>query len=266
MSIVVDSEQFENLENDPFEESEEVVSDEVTTDELEDEVAEPDLPEKFKGKSIEEIVQAYQEAENALGRKNNEVGELRKLTDQMLELQLKGNTPQEEVKKEVDFDSLIDNPSDVVNHLVDENPRIKALEEKLLLSERQAQQAAFEKKHPDYLKKVQSEDFLSFVQESPIRQQMFVEANNSYNYQMADELFTLYDAIKGQQVQAKQEESKGKRDKALKDASVEKGTTGASSKKIYRRTDLLKLRMTDPDRYAAMEPEIILAYQEKRVR
>jgi hypothetical protein len=264
MSIVVEEEQFVNLDDefvDSTDTPEEAPSVEATAEEEQE--AGFEVPTKFKDKSMEEVVQSYQQLEKEFGRKNNEIGELRKLTDQMLELQLKGNTPQQEVaKKEVDFDSLIDNPSDVVNSLVDENPTIKKLEQQLTESARQTEKAAFEAKHPDAYETVQNPDFQQWIQESPVRQQMFREADSQYNYQMADELFTLYGQIKG----VAKEASSEKRDKALKAATVEKGTPAASSKKIFRRADLMKLRLTDPDRYEAMEPEIILAYQEKRVR
>jgi hypothetical protein len=37
---------------------------------------EPDIPDKYKGKSAEELVQMHQEAEKLLGRQSSEVGEL----------------------------------------------------------------------------------------------------------------------------------------------------------------------------------------------
>ena len=44
-----------------------------------------------------------------------------------------------------------------------------------------------------------------------------------------------------------------------------RGTGEASSKKKYRRADIMALMQNDPDRYMALQPEIMLAYQEKRV-
>ena len=42
---------------------------------------EPTLPEKYQGKSLEQVVQMHQEAEKLLGRQSSEVGELRKVVD-----------------------------------------------------------------------------------------------------------------------------------------------------------------------------------------
>ena len=55
-------------------------------------------------------------------------------------------------------------------------------------------------------------------------------------------------------------------EKTLKAASVDTGGTGESSKRVYRRADLIRLRMTDPDRYNALESEIMAAYAEGRVK
>jgi hypothetical protein len=52
----------------------------------------------------------------------------------------------------------------------------------------------------------------------------------------------------------------------MKAATVDVGGTGESSKKVYRRADLIKLRMTDPDRYMALQDEIMSAYAQGRVK
>jgi hypothetical protein len=47
---------------------------------------------------------------------------------------------------------------------------------------------------------------------------------------------------------------------------VSSGSDEAPSKKIYRRADIIKLMQTDPDKYDSMQPEIMAAYSEGRVR
>ena len=51
-----------------------------------------------------------------------------------------------------------------------------------------------------------------------------------------------------------------------KAATVETGGTNESSRKVYRRVDLMRLMTKDPDRYEAMSDEIMKAYQEGRVK
>ena len=62
------------------------------------------------------------------------------------------------------------------------------------------------------------------------------------------------------------ETEKSARSGAVKAASVDSGGTGESSKKIYRRTDLIQLRIRDPQAFAARQDEINRAYAEGRVR
>ena len=62
------------------------------------------------------------------------------------------------------------------------------------------------------------------------------------------------------------QEAKQVTESALKSAAVDTGGTGETSKRIYRRADLIRLRMTDPDRYNALQDEIMAAYAEDRVK
>jgi hypothetical protein len=59
---------------------------------------------------------------------------------------------------------------------------------------------------------------------------------------------------------------KVKRDKALKDASIETAGTGQSPGKIWKKSELRKLLIEDPDRYYSMDKEIMKAYEEGRVK
>jgi len=60
----------------------------------EPQVQEPEIPDKYKGKSAEELVQMHQEAEKLLGRQSSEVGELRKVVDTYIQTQLTQDTQQ----------------------------------------------------------------------------------------------------------------------------------------------------------------------------
>jgi hypothetical protein len=62
------------------------------------------------------------------------------------------------------------------------------------------------------------------------------------------------------------ETSKVDREQQLKAADVgSSGNTESVSKKKYRRSDIIKLMQTDPDRYDSMSEEIMTAYREGRV-
>lgn len=228
---------------------------------VEEEAAE-ELPEKFRGKSAADIAEAYENLEKELGRKGQEIGELRKLTDEFLQQQLSQPTSKE---PEVDF---FDDPEQAVRKIINDDPRFKEIERQT-----QAQQAAMsvqqlQQAHPDFQEVVQNPDFQKWVSGSKIRQQLF-KAADSYNFDAANELLTNFKErqliSKTQEVEAQKE---SKRKSALKTGKGVSRTSGESTagKKIYRRTDLVRLKQTDPDRYDALADEIYAAYAEGRVK
>jgi len=48
---------------------------------------EDDLPEKYKGKSVKDIIAMHQEAEKLIGKQGSEVGELRRVVDDFIKTQ-----------------------------------------------------------------------------------------------------------------------------------------------------------------------------------
>ena len=234
---------------------------------------EPEVPEKYKGKSLDEIVKMHQEAEKLIGRQAQEVGEVRKLADSLLKQQLEAKHDSQPVTaQEIDW---YEDPAKAVNQAVENNPILKQLAQQQAVNAQQATLQRIEKAHPDYLSVAQSEDFINWVKDSKIRINMLVQAEN-YDADAALELLGTYKSIKGikdQQQQTTQaaDESLKKSDgearsKALKTAAVQQGGTGESTKPIYRRADLIRLRMQDPKRYESMADDILQAYADGRVR
>jgi len=271
MSIVVDEQQFneETLLQDEtlhdLNKVEEVTSEpkEEVLDALEDSI-EDNIPDKFKGKELNDVINSYRELEKELGRKNNEVGELRKVTDDFIKQQLEPTKEKENHK--IDLDDLLENPDAVIQKALDNNPKVAELEKQLQQAKIQENKSRFEGKHSDWQEVLNSDDFKGWLGESSVRQQMFIDADKRYDYDMADELFTLYKEVRGAAKSIAEEKATTKRKKALKAASSEKGSTPEVSKKVYRRADLIRLKQTDKARYNDLADDIYLAYQEGRVR
>ena len=228
------------------------------------------IPDKYQGKSLEEIVKMHQEAEKLIGRQAQEVGEVRKLADELIKQQL--NTNKQDTQPSVEdneIDYFVD-PATAVNKAVENNPVVKQLKEQQELQYRQQGAARLQEKFPGYLDVVASEDFANWIKGSKVRLDLFARANNGFDFDAAEELLETYTTIKG--VKAKQADDsliKGeeqKRSQQLRTAAVQKGGTGEISKPIYKRVDLIRLRMQDPARYNDMQDEIMQAYNEGRVR
>jgi hypothetical protein len=101
--------------------------------EIQQEVEQPQaeettIPDKYQGKSLEEVVQMHQEAEKLLGRQSGEVGELRKVVDDYISSQTQPQAPQQYVEPEDDIDYFTD-PQAAVNRAIENHPKIKEAQE-----------------------------------------------------------------------------------------------------------------------------------------
>lgn len=225
---------------------------------------EDDIPDKYKGKDIKDIVKMHQEAEKLLGRQSSEVGELRKVVDDFIQTQTNNSAPQQVEEEDIDF---FVEPEKAVSKAIENHPEIKQAREMSTKMRQQAILAQLQSAHPDYQQILQDTGFSDWVQASKVRTRLLVEADKNYDFDAADELLSSWKERKGIVAQAAETEQK-ERKRQLKNASTgtAKGSGEAPSKKLYRRADIIKLMQKDPDRYMQLADEIQTAYAEGRVR
>ena len=246
--------QFDSLE--PVEE----VVEEQAPVEAAQEDTEEDIPEKYQGKSVADIVRMHQEAEKLLGRQSSEVGELRKVVDSYIQTQLSNEAPETE---EIDF---FDDPQSAVSKAIENHPKIREAEAMSLEYRKNDTFGRLQQQYPDLMETVQDPKFQDWVKASKIRTQLYAMADQQFDYDAANELLSTWNDRKGT-VKATAEAEKASRKNAVKEASTGNVRgTGETSKKIYRRSDIIKLMKTDPDRYQALSDEIMTAYREGRVK
>jgi hypothetical protein len=227
------------------------------------------IPEKYKGKSLDEIVKMHQEAEKLIGRQAQEVGEVRKLADELIKQQLNTNKQDTQPRAEDNEIDYFADPDKAVNHAVENNPVVRQLKEQAEMQTRQQAAAQLQAKFPNFQDIVASEDFANWIKTSKVRLDLFAKANN-YDFDSAEELLDTYTQLRGVKAQQADDTLKKgeevKRNQTLRAATVQKGGTGEVGKPIYRRVDLIRLRMQDPERYNAMQDDIMAAYNEGRVK
>jgi predicted RNA-binding protein YlqC (UPF0109 family) len=235
------------------------VEEKVETKPIEEEV-----PDKYRGKSLKDIVAMHQEAEKLIGRQGSEVGDLRKIVDDFIKTQTTKNSEVDEVAT-TDEDFFIE-PKSAVNKAIDNHPAIKEAQHASLSMKRAETVSRLKQEFPDAMEVVQSPDFAKWIQGSKVRTELFVRAETQYDYDSAKELL---DTWKERQTLSKKvtDTSKVDRDQQLKAADIgnNNGASETVAKKKYRRQDIMKLMTTDPDRYDAMSNEIMAAYREGRV-
>jgi len=249
--------------------------DEIETNEVQNEIQqeveqpqepETNLPDKYQGKSLEEVVQMHQEAEKLLGRQSSEVGELRKVVDDYISSQTQSAPQPQYVEPEDDIDYFTD-PQAAVNRAIENHPKIREAEQYTANYKKQAALAALNNKHPDMQEILGDPKFAEWIKASKIRTQLFVAADQQYDADSADELFTLWKERKTVAQQTAQVEKQARK-QTLKAANTgnARGSAEGTRKKVYRRADIIKLMKTDPERYQALSEEIFQAYAEGRVK
>lgn len=229
------------------------------------------IPDKYQGKSVEDIVKMHQEAEKLIGKQAQEVGEVRRLADELLKRQLEEKkaveTPQEE-DTEVDYFS---DPVSAVNQAVEKHPAIaEARQQAQSMKQQQVTQRLMEQ-FPNFNEVTQDPKFFEWIKASPVRTRLFTEAHSQFDYESAVELLSTWNMMNPSQPQETSSpelvaESKKGTQQSLKTAAVNTGSPAPSSRKTYRRADLINLRLRDPARYEAMQDEILAAYAEGRVK
>ena len=229
-----------------------------------------EIPEKYKGKNLEDIVRMHQEAEKLIGRQAQEVGEVRRLADDLIKQSLSQKQSQqaqpqavENPPQEIDF---FEDPQSHVNRAVANHPDVIAAKQASQQLKQIQTQAMLNKKHPDFADVVRDGEFIEWVKASPMRLNIYAMADANYDFNAADELLSTFKQIRTSKTQQTTDAGNAVRKQNLKAAGVDVGGTGESSKKVYRRADLIRLRMQDPDRYEALQPEIMAAYSEGRVK
>jgi hypothetical protein len=223
----------------------------------------PELPAKYQDKSLEEIVKMHQEAEKQIGKQGQEFDEVRKLADELLKQNLSSKQQPTEAEPEVDF---FENPQKAVQATIDKHPDVLAARQAGQDFKKMQIQQKLSKEHPDFSQIVNESGFQDWVKSSPIRLGLYARADGEFDYDSAHELLSTYKELRGVKAQQSEKASDATRAKSMKAAQVDTGGSGESGKRVYRRADLIRLKMNDPARYEALNDEILSAYAEGRVK
>ena len=109
----------------------------------------PELPDKYRDKSLDQIVKMHQEAEKLIGKQAQEVGEVRKLADELIKQNLGSRQQTRQEEPEVDF---FENPQKAVQRTVDNHPDILAARQVTQEMRRAQIQQRLAQEHPDLAK------------------------------------------------------------------------------------------------------------------
>lgn len=248
------------------------------TDELQEEInsaaenaenREADLPERFQGKSAEEIANSYLELEKMNSRQAQDLGEMRKTVDELVRQSV--DTDQESdasAEDTITVDDLYEDPEGAIARVIEKRTPV-AEEDPRQDPAFQASVESLNEKYEGWNDLVQTPEFQNWVHESPYRARTAAEANG-YDFDAANELLETYYALHKQGESAEQ---KAAREQALNDAGLETG--GAEYEEpttAFSRAELLNLRLRakrgdyEAENYLkANREQIAIAYEEGRI-
>ena len=231
----------------------------------EEEPVEETPKSKYEGKTHEEMVAILEERERMIGQQSNELGNLRSTFDAMAKVQSVPAEPEPEPVEEADF--FVD-PQKAVDQRINNHPALKEAQEMAKKLGYAQGLATLQQRHPDLQEVMASPEFGEWIKSSPARTRRFQYADQTGDVEEADDLISTWKQLNKTVATAKAAEKTAQK-KAVKAASVSgtrSNADAASSKRIYRRADIRKLMKSDPDRYEDLQPEIMQAYAEGRVR
>ena len=265
MATFIDEGEQEPQENEELASFEEQEPTQETPEEPQQQDDEDDIPEKYKGKSVKDIVRMHQEAERAIGKQGSEVGEHRRIVDDFVKAQtVTQQQKAPDVEEEVDF---FTDPEKAIASAISKHPKVQQAEQMAVRTAQAEILNALKTNHPDYTEIIKDSSFVDWIGKSKVRQELFSRADRNYDYDAANELLSTWKERK-QVVAQSQAVEQVQRKQAVKSASTGsiKGSGEPASKKTYRRSDIIELMQKDPDRYQALAPEIMQAYAEGRVK
>ena len=247
------------------ESTQETAQEEEVKEATEDSVEPKELEGKYAGKNIAEVVQMHQEAEKLVGRQGAEVGELRKIVDDFIKNKVsetKENIGKTDSENDEDF---FENPRESIAKAVSGSEEMKQIKELLATQNEQEVLGKLITKHPDYVDVVKDPAFGDWVKGSKVRLELLQRADK-FDFDAADELLSFWKERKDMVKATAAVNSEDRKQQRKAASTGGKGSGEPISRKIYKRSDIVKLMTNDPDKYMANITEIQKAYEEGRVK
>lgn len=276
MATLIDNAENEELELQEGESFGDIVEDTPTEDQVdltqdpgqlqaEPEANEEDTPEIYRGKSASDLSKILVEKERQIGQQGSELHNLRSTLDAVSLRQSQPSEPEKEPIQEGDFFS---DPTNTVNRAIEEHPALRQAQQMAQKMAYAQGLATLQQRHPDVKEVITSDGFKQWVGASSLRVARYQKADQMGDVEEADELISTYKQLT-QATATVKEASKKAQKQAVRGANT--GSTRGNSdvrgsRKVYRRADIRQLMKEDPDRYEALQPEIVKAYAEGRVR
>jgi len=232
------------------------------------------VPERFKGKSAEEIAKSYVELEKLNSRQAQDLGEMRKQVDQLVREFEESKAEPVPPEPTVSVDDIYASPEEAIERVVRKVIEPTLAEQKQERHQRAIQErmAHFDNTYDGWRDVVTGEEFQTWIRAKPYRARMAAAADN-HDLEAATELLEQYYDLR--QGGSADRASKDKlRNQQLQDATLESGGAAYSEPpQTFSRTQLISRRVAAKrgdqeaiDWLRANHQAISDAYEDGRIR
>ena len=244
----------------------------------------PEIPEKYRGKSPADLVKLLADQEAMIGRQANEVGAYRKLTTDLIDAKQttdRDKADQEELP-EVTADDLLANPGDKISSVVRAvvQQELKPLTDRMSQAEINDQEQQLLGRFPNAQQTLNSPEFHEWLNRTETRRTKADQVVAKRDYGIAAELLEDYEdhlaSVRGTVSEDTEGQTSAKPpqqanvDKARKVATEKGGSADAGqlSGEIITADDVTKLIISDRNKYnsPSFQAKLRKAIQEGRFR
>jgi hypothetical protein len=236
-----------------------------------------EIPDKYKGKTPEELIQMHQNAERLISRHGNDLAQLRQSAAILAQAQATKNVEQARKQTPTTVEALLDNPDKAIEDVVANSPALRQIQEsasRVNDLESKLAYGDFVRSYPKYTEDIANDQFLDWIKKNPVRVNL-AHAADQKDFNSARALWDMWSEHQDLLGSTSADRAGTVRKAAtVKSTPVNAGGEGRG-KPVYSRAKLDELRMKahdgDPGAMAKLaDPEfnqrLVEAYAEKRVR
>lgn len=201
------------------------------------------IPDRFVGKDIGDVVQSYEELEKMNSRQSQDLGDMRRTVDQLLEINA-SNSPAVETSIPLSAEDIYENPDASVRRVAREesSSEITALRNELNQLQKDRKFDELETVYPEWQTRSNSPEFRQWAEASPYRVRIATAASKG-DFDAAEEILGMYYASEVQ-AQVIDEVDLQQQQATLSAAMLETGSPApVEMVDTYSRSDLMETRI-----------------------
>lgn len=205
------------------------------------------VPDKYVGKTVDDLIKMHQNSEQLNGRQGNELGQMRRMADEILQLKKPTTQKTEQVRQPVTVDLLLNDPEKAISQALENSPlahRARAAEERAAQLEARITESEFKQSHANIEQDINDPVFLEWVNKNPLRQALASSSANNLDvnrFTAAKNLWDLWDEHKDIVGMAHNKPALQGKAKTVPN-TVRSAPTGLQGKPNWSRAKLMELR------------------------